>query len=287
MGGDPVGEFLGPGGLDVGVRRGSEHCHEDLGETDFAALGIDDSNLVAAVVDEAFLAGRIDLAHKALQALAEGLIEQAELAVAVGGPGMGVGLLLPQQHEGHPGAFDLLMEVAAIEWRVGGHERRCAREQACLERRVVQVGRQRPGQARGLGALDILCDRALGYPAGPGDPVMGEPCFVFQSQNVFDLTHGLPRGGHVLSLKKSGRITRGMGNPALSDLSGGAILGRLKGRSRWIGIRGHLRSESAVTMNRNRRSRSIGMCGHHASEYAHESLKTHFCGPSPWGRVHS
>ena len=42
MRGDPVGQLLGPGGLDVGVRRGPEHRHEDLGEADFAGGAIDD-----------------------------------------------------------------------------------------------------------------------------------------------------------------------------------------------------------------------------------------------------
>ena len=41
MGGDPVGQLLRPGGLGIGVRRGPEHGHEDLGEAHGARGAID------------------------------------------------------------------------------------------------------------------------------------------------------------------------------------------------------------------------------------------------------
>ena len=85
-------------GVDVGRR--AQHRDEDLGAADLTGGAVDDGDGVAGVVDEQLVAGAVDLAHRALQAALEALIEQAELAVAIRLAGVGHGVLLPQQLQG-------------------------------------------------------------------------------------------------------------------------------------------------------------------------------------------
>ena len=61
--GDPVGHLLGAGRLDVGVVRGPEDGGEELDLDDLAGGRIDESRLLAGVVDEALVAGTVELAH--------------------------------------------------------------------------------------------------------------------------------------------------------------------------------------------------------------------------------
>ena len=60
---DPVGQGLGPGRLGVGEVRGAKHGDEDLGLAHLPGHRVDDGRLLARVVDEHPVAGRMVLAH--------------------------------------------------------------------------------------------------------------------------------------------------------------------------------------------------------------------------------
>lgn len=68
----------------------------------------------------------------------EGPVEQAEPTVAVSLPKMGVGVY---DGSGSLQGASFLMDIAAIEGRVGGHEHRCARQEpGQLKRRRFHRG---------------------------------------------------------------------------------------------------------------------------------------------------
>lgn len=52
MGADPVGRRLPPGRFGVGVARGAEHGHEDLGLACRTRLPVDNADGAAGVIDE-------------------------------------------------------------------------------------------------------------------------------------------------------------------------------------------------------------------------------------------
>ena len=135
---------------------------------------IDDRHRVAGVVDEQFVAGAVDLAHRALQALREAMIEPAELAVAIRLAGMGAAVLLPQQLQGDALALEFLVQVREVGRGIAFHHRRGVRKQQRLEPRLVHFRRQRPAETGIAGALHVLGHRPLGYLGGGGDPFVAE-----------------------------------------------------------------------------------------------------------------
>jgi hypothetical protein len=60
---DPVRDLLGARRFRVGVVRGAQHGDEEFDADHFARRRLDDRRLLAGVVDEALLAGAMDLAH--------------------------------------------------------------------------------------------------------------------------------------------------------------------------------------------------------------------------------
>ncbi len=125
------------------------------------------------------------------------MVVQAKLAVA---KGVGVGLeeFQPQPLERHPGARELLVDPGHVGERPRDpDEIMDPVEEPGLQLGIVQVLRQRPGQADPFGPAAVLGDRAQADPARPGDGPVGEPLAVLQSQNLADLSHQSPRIGHA------------------------------------------------------------------------------------------
>ena len=79
-GSQPVGRGLARRGVGEGVARRAQGADEDVG-----AAAVRQGDRGAGVVDEQFLAGAVDLAHRALEAFGEAAVVLAELGVAVGG----------------------------------------------------------------------------------------------------------------------------------------------------------------------------------------------------------
>ena len=83
VGPDPIRQRLNPGGLSIGVVRGSQHGDEDFGFAHHTGLGIDDPDLLARVIDEYLVASGVVLAHHRRQAPLELPEQVAEPRVAV------------------------------------------------------------------------------------------------------------------------------------------------------------------------------------------------------------
>ena len=154
--GAPVGQRLRPGGLGIGVARRPEHRDEHLCLAQLSALAGHDRRRVPGVVDEQLLAGAVALAHDHIDALAEGAVALAELAVL--NPVRMLGLvLLPQQRQGDPLAPQLGVNVRPIRHRAPSRRRHTgAGEQPRFERPLVHPFGQRPAQPRHLGTADVI-----------------------------------------------------------------------------------------------------------------------------------
>ena len=105
----PVGHALVRRGAGKGVAGGPQRRDEDVG-----ARAIGEFHGGAGEVDEHLLAGPVDLPHQALQAQGVAAVVLAELAVAPGALAR-VGLnVLPQQHQRHALAAQLLVDAAEV-----------------------------------------------------------------------------------------------------------------------------------------------------------------------------
>lgn len=147
---NPVGQPLGPGGLDIGVVRGAEYRHEDLGLTHLTAGAINHRHRLPGIVDEQLLPGGMRLAHHHVERAAPLLVVLAEPAVTeargVRGP-----VLLPQQHQRHARAAEFLMHLGPVRYHPAvARHRRGGRKQPLLQLRVAHPLGQRPVQP-GLG----------------------------------------------------------------------------------------------------------------------------------------
>ena len=154
----PVDHGLAWRGPDEGVAGRAERGHKDVGP-----IAIGELDRRAGVVDEELLAGAVDLAHRALQPQRIAPIPLAELAVAVGRlPGVGRDVLLPQQHEGHALAPQLLVHAAVVRQHVVRGTVQPALHDTTLQRRVAERLNDGPVQARDAGKADVLGHDALG-----------------------------------------------------------------------------------------------------------------------------
>ena len=178
---DPVGQRLAPGRLGVGEARGAEHGDEDLGLAHHAGVGVDDRHLLARVVDEQLVARHMMLAHHRREAALELAEQIAEARVAVA-LGMNLPVLLPEHHQIDAWPLGLACQRAPVRFdppaHAGPHAR--PREQALLEDGVGDVSTERPGQACGFGALEVVLDgTARGTEHSPDRPrahaLMGKP----------------------------------------------------------------------------------------------------------------
>jgi len=129
---DPVGQRLGPGGLDVGVARRAEGGDEHLGGMDLAGQAVDYVEGGAGVIDEHLLASHVSLAHGQGEPAPPGAIEVAEPAVAVP-VRMNRPVLFPQKGQGHAG-----LPQRAMQGRPVG-ERPTVRGQGCRRREQQPV----------------------------------------------------------------------------------------------------------------------------------------------------
>ena len=95
---DPVGKALTPGGFGECVVRCAHHAYEDLCLPDFARMPVRYRHRLAGIIDKAFFAGQMFLAHHRIQFAGPFPVVMAEPAVTK--PFRVIGLvLLPQQEQ--------------------------------------------------------------------------------------------------------------------------------------------------------------------------------------------
>ena len=138
----PVRELLRRRRFGVGVAAGAEHGHKQLDRPDLAGTPVDDRRSLAGEVDEGLLAGAMHLAHRRAEPAGPLPVQHAELAVAV--PlRIDLRILFPEQLQGHPRPGELAMDLRKCRRRTVPDRGR-PREQARLERRIVEFVRKRP-----------------------------------------------------------------------------------------------------------------------------------------------
>jgi hypothetical protein len=197
MGVDPVGQRLRPGRFGKGEARGPKHGDEDLRHADFAREAVDDDrHAVAGVVDEQPLAGGVRLAHRHRQRLLEGSIELAEPRVAVAAR-IGGAIFVPQDQQGDVLALQFAMyggpirlgdpPVAALAASAG--------VERPLQRRVVHIVRQWPGEACGLRPPQRLPHRRAGH-AEPAADLVRRYAGKLQPNNLARIAHPNPLRWH-------------------------------------------------------------------------------------------
>jgi hypothetical protein len=111
--GDPVRDLLGPRGLGAGVVGGAESGDEQLHLDDLTRGGVEEARPLAGVVDEALVAGAMDLSHRQAAALQPAAVEVAEprVAVAVGVP---LQVFEVEQFQGDAGLAALSVDPGAV-----------------------------------------------------------------------------------------------------------------------------------------------------------------------------
>jgi len=193
----PIAHRLARRGAGVGVARRAQRGHEDV-----RARAVGQRDRRAGVVDEQLLAGAVDLAHRTLELLGEAPIVLAELRVAIG-VALGVigAVLLPQQHQRHAFAVQLLVQAAVVGLHMVARPFR-RHQQAPFERGLVDALHARPIEAGGGGQANILGDDALRNAQRGSNLLVRQAGVEFQTQYVFNLTHIDPWYGHAVSRQK-------------------------------------------------------------------------------------
>ncbi len=183
IGGAPVGQLLGAGGFGVGVGGGTKDADEELHGDQLAGVAVNQVGTFAGEINEHLLAGTVALAHRGRESLTPPPVQLAELAVAVAF-GVDLTVLQPQQMQGDAGALELAVDGGPLGERSGGAGDLGELEQAFLERGVVELRWQWPGEPSLTGTGDIGRDGARSDRAGFGDLAMGKPSLVLELEDM-------------------------------------------------------------------------------------------------------
>jgi hypothetical protein len=100
-------------------------------------------------------------------------------------------VLLPQERQGDVLAAELEVDRAPIRERPGGSLVLSLDEEGLLQRRVVEVLGERPGESRNLGPPHVVGDGGGCELESPGDLPPGET-EVLEPENFSYLPHGQP-----------------------------------------------------------------------------------------------
>ena len=128
------------------------------------------------------LAGRVHLPHRRPQPPRPLPVDLAELRVAVA-VRMDLGVLLPEQLQRDAVSLALAVDVRAVRPHPIGRGRNPG-EQSGFERRVVELGRQRPADPALGQPLQIQRDRAQADGARLGYRPVRRPLLVLEPQNL-------------------------------------------------------------------------------------------------------
>ena len=199
---DPVSQLLGLGRLGVGEATGAEHGDKQLDAPQLPRAPVDQTRPLAGEVDERLLAGAVHLPHRRPQPPGPLPVDLEELGAAVAAR-MNLGVLLPEELQGDAVALELAVDVRAVG-PGSASRRRGAGKQPGLERRVVQLGRQRPAESALSRPPQIAIHRPHADGARLGHRLVGQSLLVPESQNLPNLPHQQPPCRHRLALLSKG-----------------------------------------------------------------------------------
>ncbi len=251
-----------------------------MGAGDLATGRVDERHGRPGVVDEQFLAGNVDLPHRAAQPLPKLDVALAEARAAVGNALRLRSILLPQPLQRDAFAPQLAMDRAEV--------RHCklrvdvaSRMQARVQCRVIECLRFTMRQPGDCGGGQVVRHRALGDTQRGGDLRVGQRTFVLETENFSNSSHGNPVGWHRRLPEQKGasvpgrrfELPRTATSPprsrprfpgivtavptnltAISDMPAEAVIIRRNHRS--------TSSDPAVIIRRKPRSRSVGIHSH-------------------------
>ena len=140
---DPVRQPLRPGRLRIGVVRRAHHRDEHLGRANLPGRPVDHRGGLTGVIDEQLLSSAVILTHHHVQPAPPAPVTQTKRAVLVTA-WMRRLVLVPQQLQRHPLAFELPMHRSPIGRRTRRPRRGRRRKQPPLQLRIVQPRRDTP-----------------------------------------------------------------------------------------------------------------------------------------------
>ena len=186
---DPVRQLLGPGRLGVGEVAGAEHRDEQLDRPQLTRAPVDQAGPLAREVDEGLLASPVDLSHRRPQPLDPVPVQLAKLGVAVA-VRIDLDALLPEQLQRDAVAFQFAVDVRAVGPRSEAVPHRlAATKQPGLERRVVQLGRQRPAEPARSRLLQIPRNRSCADNAGQSYFPVRQSLLMLEPKDFPNLPH--------------------------------------------------------------------------------------------------
>jgi hypothetical protein len=199
VGGHPVEQLLGAGGLGVDEARGPHGGDEELrSERDGQPAGLVDGDLHPGEVDEELLPGLVGLAHGDIEVTPPAVVVVAELGVAVAVVGVGPAVLVPEEHEGHARAPVLPVDPLEVrEGPLGGPLAGSRGEQQGLQGVVVEVVGKRPAEPRRLRPPEVVGDRGVGDGRRQADLAKAELVLAkAQAEDISNPAHGDMGTGH-------------------------------------------------------------------------------------------
>jgi len=134
----------------------------------------------------------VDLAHGTLEGFGVSAVVLTELRIAVDVRiGVALAVFLPQQHQRHALAAQLLMHLGEVrgDKTAGTHNHT---QQAVMQFGFAHGLDLGPVQALVTGKFDVLGDNAFGEAQRGSNVPLGMVKFEFETQHVFDLTHSDP-----------------------------------------------------------------------------------------------
>jgi hypothetical protein len=186
---DPVGQALGPGGLDVEVVARAPRAHENLGLAHLARGGIDDGHRLAGVVDKDPLARPVLLAQDGIERGQPARVVGAELGVLVAGRVGGL-VLQPPELAGDARALVFRVHRGPVGQRARRRGLAPRAEEPGLQRRLVHLGRQRPRKPGAAEASEVIGHGAARQAEARGDLPHAEVLFGVEPQQFEDRSHG-------------------------------------------------------------------------------------------------
>ena len=167
-------------GLCIGVAAGSQRGHKDLCLSNFTGLGVDHLHRLTRIVYKQLFSPFMVLSHHRLQLFGPGAVVKAKLAVAVA-VRMLLAVFEPQQHQGHPFAFQFLVDHGPIWLRdLAACWQPFIRKQPRGQLLWVQLFRQRPVEPGLTNSRQIRTDRAGRNLAALGNRPIRQSGFIFE-----------------------------------------------------------------------------------------------------------
>jgi hypothetical protein len=184
---DPRRQVLAPRGLGVDQAARAEHADEEFDRDVLPSLRIDQVRALPGEIDKQLLAGAMHLPHRRLQRPRPAAVPLTKLAVGVAVRRLRA-ILLPQQRQRHAGFLQFLMQRPPVRHDPWAGRRR-PRKHPRLQRGVIEVLGERPGQASRRRALQVAGHRPQAHRARVRNRAVAQTDVVLQTEEFAESSH--------------------------------------------------------------------------------------------------